>query len=197
MWLQRTVQCWAQDCCITSAGGLQRTVQCWAQDCCIVSAGKHVVTEDCTVLGSGLLHHISRWVTEDCIVLGSGLLHHISSDEHRASMDQFFWDNLVKKERKPKFILTPADLTIFEKSSFLAVKKYQKAKTEEIKQLAATLSASEHLRCQRLTEVKPVSSIGDCIQTVKIVMCFRTFTFDSEAFNFSSFELFKQDSYFN
>ncbi|XP_052230223.1 centrosomal AT-AC splicing factor-like isoform X2 [Dreissena polymorpha] len=100
---------------------------------CQIEASKHVVSEDCTVLGSGLLHHIS-------------------SDEHRASMDQFFWDNLVKKERRPKFILTPADLTIFEKSSFLAVKKYQKAKTEEIKQLAATLSASEHLRCQRLTE---------------------------------------------
>ncbi|XP_052817392.1 centrosomal AT-AC splicing factor-like [Mya arenaria] len=91
-------------------------------------------------------------IMESCKVLGYGLLQHIASDEHKAGLEQFFWDNLVKKEMKPRYVLSIEDLSIFKKAAFLAVKKYQKASEADIKQAAFEIAAAETRRQEHLSE---------------------------------------------
>ncbi|XP_060589117.1 centrosomal AT-AC splicing factor-like isoform X2 [Ruditapes philippinarum] len=79
-------------------------------------------------------------IVENCTVVGAGLLEHISSKDHKAGMEQFFWDNLMKKELKPLFVLSAEDLYIFKKAAFLAVKKRQKLQELARKKVAEKIS---------------------------------------------------------
>ncbi|XP_045192627.2 centrosomal AT-AC splicing factor-like [Mercenaria mercenaria] len=85
-------------------------------------------------------------IEENCTVVGAGLLEHISSKDHQSNMEQFFWDNLMKKELKPQFLLSLEDLHIFKKAAMLAVKKRQKSEELARTQIAEEISLQERKR---------------------------------------------------
>ncbi|KAL4234225.1 Coiled-coil domain-containing protein 84 [Mactra antiquata] len=66
-------------------------------------------------------------------------------------MDQFFYDNLLKKELKPRYVLSLEDLYIFKKAAFLAVKKWQKNDEVSRKVVAESIAVTEHKRLSEST----------------------------------------------
>ncbi|KAL3882355.1 hypothetical protein ACJMK2_028708, partial [Sinanodonta woodiana] len=99
---------------------------------------------------------------EFCIVQYGGLLCHIASDDHLKKLLQFFWDNIVERSLKTKYILMANELEIFQKTSFLAVKKYEKSLEIKIKQMAEQIHSVEQKRHQDMIQSmqeKPETSL--------------------------------------
>ncbi|KAL3886981.1 hypothetical protein ACJMK2_026937 [Sinanodonta woodiana] len=87
-----------------------------------------------------------------CIVQYGGLLCHIASDDHLENLLQFFWDNIVERSLKTKYILMADELEIFKKTSFLAVKKYEKSLEIKRKQMAEQIHSVEQKRHQDMIQ---------------------------------------------
>ncbi|KAL3886974.1 hypothetical protein ACJMK2_026930 [Sinanodonta woodiana] len=99
---------------------------------------------------------------EFCIVQYGGLLYHIASDDHLKKLLQFFWDNIVERSLKTKYILMANELEIFKKTSFLAVKNYEKSLEIKIKQMAEQIHSVEQKRHQDMIQSmqeKPETSL--------------------------------------
>ncbi|KAK3594609.1 hypothetical protein CHS0354_015000 [Potamilus streckersoni] len=96
---------------------------------------------------------VEKHTQEDfCVIQYGGLLCHIASDEHLGKLLQFFWDNIVERSLKSKYILMANELEIFKKTSFLAVKKYEKSLEILRKQMAEKIHSVEQKRRQHINQ---------------------------------------------